>query len=324
MFRTALPAFIFMLFCCGGLAQAQSDESSLESEIEQELDNSKVRTEEPSASTSAPATRNDPAPKIENQGPEMSRESADQGKPIYDWSKYNDEREIKHPFAEKGLLRIRKDRTYIYKVPETEQTRAASFHVGPYTPSNLRNPDRGDGEAGATFEENYGSATLPAFMGELEWQFWRSPIGKWGVRLGVGAFIAQGNGHFVNSISNQTPREKFTFFMVPVNLGAIYRMQWGARQLFVPYAEGGGTVFSFAETRDDSKSPKFGGALGAYFGLGVALNLTYFDAMSRIALDREYGINHVYLTAEFRGMVGLVGNYNFTSNWINGGLLMEY
>jgi hypothetical protein len=46
--------------------------------------------------------------------------------------------------------------------------------------------------------------------------------------------------------------------------------------------------------------------------------------MSAIQLDREYGINRVYLTAEFRGIVSITQNYDFTSNLINGGLLMEF
>ena len=243
---------------------------------------------------------------------------------IFDWEKYKGATEVPHPFAEKGLMRVTKDRTYIYKVDETDQKRAASLRVGVFNPSNLENPDRA-GQVGATFDENYDKSSNPAIMFDYEWQLWRMPIGKIGLRAGSGIFIAQGNGHFVSEVNrDRVPREVFTFWAVPNSLGAVYRLQFFDKQLFVPYAEGGGMGIAFGEFRDDDKPPKWGGALAAYYGAGLAMNLTYFDAMSSIQLDREYGINRVYLTVEYRGIVALTQNYDFSSDLINGGLLMEF
>ena len=115
----------------------------------------------------------------------------------------------------------------------------------------------------------------PALMFDYEWQLWQTPIGKLGLRAGSGLYVAQGNGHFVHPSINpgKVPREVFTFVLVPANFGAIYRMQFWHRQLLVPYAEGGGTIFGFSEFRDDNKAPKWGGTFGAYFSGGVALKV---------------------------------------------------
>jgi hypothetical protein len=238
---------------------------------------------------------------------------------IFDWSKHQNSTEVPHPFAEKGLLRITRSKVYIYRVEESEQKTATQVRFGAYNPENLESPQ------GSTFTDNYDQTDNPALSVDWEWQLWKSPIGKWGSTLGAGLYVAQGHGHFAGSKNaHLTPRELFTFAVVPVNAGVVYRLQVWHRQLLIPYGIGGGTIFGFGEFRDDGKAPKWGGSYGAYYGGGVALNLTYFDALSRIALDREYGINAVYLAAEYRGIVGLSKNFDFSSDFVNAGFLMEY
>jgi hypothetical protein len=244
---------------------------------------------------------------------------------IFDWEKHRNKPLVPHPFAEKGLLRVTRDRNYLYKIDPSEQKRAASLRIGSYYPDDLENPEQA-GEAGATFGENYDQTDFPALLFDYEWQMWRMPIGKLGLKLGTGAYVAQGHGHFVSAVNaGLTPREIFTFVVIPANFGAIYRMHFGKnKQLFVPYGEGGGTIFGFTEFRDDSKPPRFGGAPAAYYGGGLAIDLTYFDYMSRVQLDREYGINAVYLNIEYRGIVALNNKFDFTANLFNGGFTMEF
>lgn len=238
---------------------------------------------------------------------------------IFDWSKYQNATEVPHPFAEKGLIRIDKNRNYIYRVDESEQKTAAAVRFGFYVPQNLV------GDADATFEDNYDQTDTPAVLVDWEWQLWRSPIGKFGATLGGGVYVAQGHGHFSGTVNRDlVPREIFTFAVIPMDFGAVYRMHIWHKQLVVPYATGGGTLFGFTEFRDDDKPPKFGGALGAFYAAGAALNLTYFDNISRIQLDREYGINAMYLTAEYRGVVALSSKFDFSGDMINAGFLMEY
>jgi hypothetical protein len=250
--------------------------------------------------------------------------SASSGEPIFDWSKHKGEQEVEHPFAPKGLLRINKDGTYVYKVHESDQKHAITVHAGPYHPTKLENPDE-KGQRGSTFDDNYQNADTPALLVDYEWQLNHLAVGKLGLKLGSGFYIAQGNGHFVgNTNADKTPLEVFTFALIPINIGPVYRLQWYDHQLFVPYVEGGGTLFGFTELRDDNKGPKFGGSVGAYAAGGVAFNLTYFDALSRIQLDREYSINNIFLTVEFREVISLMTRYDFTGNLINAGFLMEY
>lgn len=247
-----------------------------------------------------------------------------ESEPIFDWTDKSGQEEIDHPLHEKGLIRIDKNRKYIYKVNESEQKNAVAVRVGFAEFNDLENPEE-SGQVGSTFDENYDNSNSPMVLIDYEWQLFRTPIGKLGVRMGGGVFYAQGNGHFVSTTNqSKTPREVFTFFAVPVNLGATYRMQIWDQQLIVPYGEGGLTAIGFAEIRDDDKGPKFGGAPAGYFAAGAAFNLTYFDNLSRIMLDREYGINRVYLTGEYRAIIGLSQNYDFTSDFINGGIMMEF
>jgi hypothetical protein len=253
-----------------------------------------------------------------------TRKSAGEGHKIFDWSKHQGERQVPHPFAEKGLTRITKEGDYLYKVDESKQNRASSFKIGIFDPTNLENPEQA-GQRGATFEENYDQTNNPALMFDYEWQLWRMKIGKLGLKAGTGVYIAQGNGHFVSTANeNLTPREVFTFWAMPNSVGVVYRAQFYDKQLFVPYGEGGGIVFTFGEFRDDNEPPKWGGALAGYFAGGLAFNLSYFDALSRAQLDREYGINRIYLTAEFRQIVAITQKYDFTSTLVNGGFLMEF
>ncbi len=271
-----------------------------------------------------PAPSYQPTKAYQGGVPDEARPSASVGEKTFDWSKHQNETEVAHPFAEKGLIRISKDKTYLYKVEESPQDRAADMHIGSFNPIHLSNPDQ-VGKRGATFEENYDQTSNPAVLFNYEWQMWRSAIGKFGVRIGSGIFVAQGNGHFVGDVNAaKTPREVFTFGLLPNALGVVYRMQMWHRQLIVPYAEGGGNLFTFAEFRDDNKSPKFGGSLGVYGVAGVALNLTYFDYLARIQLDREYGINACYLTIEYRTLVAVTKRYDMTSDFVNAGFLMEY
>lgn len=277
-----------------------------------------------------PASKPAPAPKA--QPPTASRPSTPVGSGgvIFDWSKYQNANEVPHPYAEKGLLRITRDRTYIYKVDESDQKTAVQVRFGIYDPINLTAPGK-DGAAETRFEDNYETQN-PAVMADWEWQAWRSPIGKWGLTVGTGVYVAQGNGHYANGLNgpggslgnNYSPREIFTFVLLPVNIGAMYRLQIWHRQLLIPYATGGGTAYIFSEFRDDNKGPKFGAAPGAYFAAGGAFNLSYFDSMSRIQLDREYGINAIYLTGEYRQLISLNKKFDFDSDLINAGFLIEY
>lgn len=247
-----------------------------------------------------------------------------QSRPRFDWKKYRGQEKVPHPDAKRGLLRVTRDNVYMYGTETSEQNRAFGFRFGYFDPINLENPETA-GQPNSSFAENYDSTANPTLLIDYEWQLFRFGLGKFGIKVGTGFYVAQGNGHFENPPPNaQTPRERFTLLIFPTSLGGVARFQVWDDQLIVPYVDGGITAFGMTEMRDDDQGPKFGGALASYFALGGQLNLSRFDAVARAQLDREYGINRIYLVGEYRTVISLNSTFDFTSDLINGGFLMEF
>ena len=316
-------------------AETPEDETSIEEEITRErqdlipeppdaADQRRLGEDSPeppkAASENAETTPSKKEePPNENLYDRPLKASSSSGEKIFDWSKQpSNAKQVPHPFAEKGLVRITKDRTYIYLVKNEDHHRAGAFRVGLYDPAELANPD-----TGATFAENYDQRGTPFLMFDYEWRWSTTPLGRINLQVGSGVYVAQGHGHFVGD-PTKTPLEVLTFALIPANFGVVYRMSWSDHQLLMPYGGGGGTLFGFTELRDDDKGAKFGGSLGAYVFAGVGLNLTYFDALSRIQMEREYGISSVHPTAEFRELISINKDYDFTSDLLNAGFFMEF
>jgi hypothetical protein len=224
---------------------------------------------------------------------------------------------IRHPYAAKGLTKITKDKLYIYKVKTSDQKKASSFRFGFLTPNELQNKN-----TKVFFDQLYDS-NIPVLLYDYEWQVGKK-LGKLGLKLGTGIGFASGNGQFKNDLNgNLEPKEKFTFIVFPNTAGAVYRFQYTDNQILVPYIDGGGALFTFGEFRDDGQPPKAGVALGAYAAAGAAFSLDFLDPVAMLDLDREYSINNLYIIAEYRKWLGF-GNFVFTSDYINGGMLIEF
>jgi hypothetical protein len=226
---------------------------------------------------------------------------------------------IEHPNAAKGLIKIDRERNYIYKVKPTPQTGAGSLRVGVFNPTELSNPDASD----ITFEDIYDEGNYPILLYDQEQQIFKR-FGKFGWKWGAGLFTAKGRGRFAaDNPEPRQPKEEYTLIAVPLSLGIIYRAQYWESQFLVPYIEAGADVFGLIEIRDDSSDPGFGGAPAAHASAGLALQLGS-GAKSFLDLDRDYGINSFWLTAEYRQYVGLSSNLDVTGGVINGGLLAEF
>jgi hypothetical protein len=233
---------------------------------------------------------------------------------------------IEHPNASKGLIRIDKDKIYYYKVKTSDQTKAGTFHMGTYTPTNLANPD----DSSLSFNNLYDQTSFPILLYDHEWQILQM-FGKFALKAGGGFYYATGHGKFEiqndNRADSPEPKEKFTLLVFPINVGLIYRLKYFKNQWLVPYVEGGIDAFCFAETRDDDQNPALGAALGlspaAHFSLGGSLSLGK-NARSFLDLDREYGINAMYLTLEYRNYVSLSNKYDFSGDAVTAGITAEY
>jgi hypothetical protein len=176
---------------------------------------------------------------------------------------------IEHPLAAKGLMRIEKDGSYIYRTKPLDHNQSASFRIGVIQPPNIQSAD------GQTdFKTMYTEENIPTFMFDYEWQPFTG-FGKLGVQAGVGFFTSEGKGRFL--LDGEEAKEKYTFYAFPVNLGVIYRLEFSSKQWLAPYIAGGGTYFALVEMRDDDAKPHGVGTPAAYGAGGMMFNSTEFQ-----------------------------------------------
>jgi len=198
----------------------------------------------------------------------------------------------------------------------TPKKYGAAFRVAKYSPIALRNS-----ETGLSFQDVYTESNDLMIMLEGEWQFFQS-FGTSALKIGSGFFTAQGDGRFKKD--NTVAREKYTFMMFPNSLGAVYRAQYWEKQPIVPYVEGGAGYFTFVELRDDGKRTKYGGSGVLYFAGGVNLPLDWLNPSTMAELDADLGVNHMWLTAEWRSYQGLRSDLDFSSDAYNLGFFLEF
>lgn len=232
-------------------------------------------------------------------------------------------RYIEHPHAEKGLIRIDSEGSFHYKTPTTDDRRVGNIRIGSYEPTSLINPDR----SGVTFDTIYDETTPPIILYDYERSLFRG-LGRLNYVLGGGIFFTTGKGRFDNpDLLTIRPEERFTLFAFPLSAGLTYKLQLKDYQILVPYGTGGLTAFAFGERRDDDKNPAIGAALGiapaAYAGGGLQI-LMGRGPSSFVNLNREYGINRMYLTAEFRSYIALSNKFDFSGEAISGGITFDY
>lgn len=146
---------------------------------------------------------------------------------------------------------------------------------------------------------------------------------RFGLKIGSGLFFANGNGRFADG---SAALEGYTLMMFPNTISGILYLQFWDRQPLIPYAEGGADINLFNEMRDDNKPPlgRFGGSLEAHVAAGVMVPLSLFDRKAMIRMDQEYGINNVYISAEYRIIQHIAGRFDFSSQFFNGGVVVEF
>lgn len=219
-------------------------------------------------------------------------------------------------------IKISKSGEYFYGFKSSSKNASASARFGFFGPPSIVNPVNN-----RAFEDLYTNADVPTLFFDYE-KFFTTSFGRFGAKLGSGVFFSQGSGAFVVEAdperANREPVEKYSFLMMPNSLTAVYRFQYSDTQVLVPYVEGGGGYFTFVEFRDDGESPKFGGSAVGIAAAGFSFLMDWLDQQSVRELDNEYGINHVWLTGEYRLIQGINKEYDFTSSVINAGIRMEF
>lgn len=135
--------------------------------------------------------------------------------------------------------------------------------------------------------------------------------------------FASGNGRLVADPDTQS-KEKYTFVSLPLNVGAVYRLEWKDQQILVPYASGGGTFLTLLEKREDKSMPNATGGFGFYGAGGVLFNLNTFDRESGMRLDSEYGIGNLWLSVEFRVTEVQNDAFIFSNRYVSAGLSFDF
>lgn len=214
---------------------------------------------------------------------------------------------------------ISSDGEFTYPVEESPFTGAAGIRFGMLAPPSIVNSSNG-----LNFKQIYGEADIPGLMVEYEYPLTRA-IGRIGLKFETGAYYAQAYGRFLRPArADEIPEERFTFLMVPIQALIHYRFQYADKQLVVPFVEGGGGYNGIAELRDDNKKPRFGGAPVLIASGGVNILLDWMDQHAIRQLDAEYGINHVWLTVQYRQIVGLKKDVDFSTHLISGGFTFDF
>ncbi|PIT99959.1 MAG: hypothetical protein COT74_07520 [Bdellovibrionales bacterium CG10_big_fil_rev_8_21_14_0_10_45_34] len=208
-------------------------------------------------------------------------------------------------------IRITKEGKYIYTSERSSETQGYSLKFGSFNPPNLTNPS-----TGVSYGTIYGSESKVLGFLEYENLFFKD-AGRFGLHTSLGATYASGQGYFRNG---QPAQEMYSFIVIPVSIGAIYKLQFSDSAVFVPYGLGGGSYFGFIETRDDGARPRIGGAFGFYFGGGIQLGLNWISKTNSDSLEREYGVNSINLVVEFRSINSLRTEYDFSDSFLLGGI----
>lgn len=237
---------------------------------------------------------------------------------------------ISHPMAQEGLVRIKTDGTYIYDTERPLKRESSRITFGkanhPEISLLIQQADTQGNLTGVTkefkFSDLYDESSGLLLSYDYE-RFYSVDNGKLGLQAGVGAMFANGRGR-LTADPNGPSTESFTFVTIPLTLGGVYRLEWKDKQLFAPYAAGGGTYLVLAEKREDKATPKVIGGLGFYAAGGVLFNLLAFDRDAGFQLESEYGISNMWISLEFRVIEVHSSAFAFSNKYLNAGLSFDF
>lgn len=200
---------------------------------------------------------------------------------------------VRHPLQRKGLYKITADGTYLYKRDRSKIEQFTGFRFGSQKFDQLINT-----QTNKTFDEVYSPAA------SLFLDFER-PLFSWSQNFkqnyGLNFIYATGTGFLASSGAES--QEGYKLIMLPIHYGFTYHFQYlGETQWIVPYAGVGADLFLIYELRDDGKAIRtytYGGHANA--GLRFLIDRWMSDLDD---LDEDYGINHVWLSLDYKKIIG--------------------
>lgn len=223
---------------------------------------------------------------------------------------------IQHPNVAKGLIKIKKDGSYQYKVQLREKSQSTTVSFASFTSPRITNSSAA---SPITYSSMYGGSPF-GVTASYEWLPFRS-FGALGVYLETGFSMSRGRGLLADG---EKAEETYSLYIIPITAFLKYRFEFMRRQWFVPYVLGGGTYYGLAEVRDDGSQPTYAGSPAIGGGGGIHFNVSRFDPEGAFRLDREWGIADMWLTVELRVMQGMKPSIDFTNTTLMAGLTLDY
>ncbi len=227
-------------------------------------------------------------------------------------------KKIQHPFADEGLLRITKDKKYIYQVKKSPQTHMVSIRLAQVNPFEIKN------SRGVSFKDMYGETSNMGLVIDWEWP-WINPFGRLGYKIGLGFIYKKMPGRIDQGGQLQKSFEQFSLLVVPLELSLIYRFQFSDEPWFVPYAQGGVGYVGMLEYRDDGKSTHKKGLPSTQAGGGLSVLLNGISDSMMHELDYDYGINNLWLTFDYRLIKSpSKEGFDLSTQIVSVGITMDY
>lgn len=229
-------------------------------------------------------------------------------------------KKVQHPSARSdGLMRIDADGNYLYKAASPDKHQSSHIRIGDAGSPDITVKIE---DSTVSFEDLYGDASKIGLGYDYEY-FFTQNNGKLGAQAGITVQYAQGNGR-LRSNPSQSSVEKFSFFTIPLFLGAVYRFEYADRQLFAPYLAGGGTYVALIEKREDRSKVNSIGAPGFYVSGGVLFNITALDRDMASNFLNEYDIGNLWINLEFKAVQVTSDDFNYENRFIQGGISFDF
>ncbi len=151
-------------------------------------------------------------------------------------------------------------------------------------------------------------------------------VGHMSVKLGGGLMFARGEGIFDPEGINQSipAMEQYTLLIWPVSLGITYKLQYWSTQFLSPFLSAGVDLFNIIEIRDDGIRPNLMSMPATHFGGGVHFIIDSFTGSKINHLEKEYGVNHMYILAEMRQYLNITADTDLTNTLFLGGIGVDF
>ena len=218
----------------------------------------------------------------------------------------------------RGLYKINKNEEYLYRYNKSDFHGFFHLKIGSYNFEKLPSKTPGN-----QFVDFYDSNSATTFLLEYDWPVFKQ-VESLSLNLSGGFSYNRGRGQFVDTNIKTKAREKYTLWFLPLGVGLTYKLHFVSNQIFLPYVTGGLNYNLLLEHRKSFEAFKYLGIFGSYFGGGLSINLGWFERLSALQLDQEFGINNVYLTLEARQVVSFEKDYDIAGLVFLGGLSFEY